>query len=170
MCRMRCDSSPADVYIADDSVTLYLARTKRGMEETVVIEDTFVLRWLKWYAATGECKRRPGVFLPCSYGRIQRRLEFCTEHFGLRGVHFTTHSCRRGGATRLYIRRWPIESIALFGRWKNLRSCHEYIRRGEVFLMRVRGETSAAAWELIDVFAWGVWRVWRQKARGLIGC
>ena len=157
--------SPADVYIMDGGITLYLARTKRGFEETVVIEDTFVHRWLRWYVATGVCYQRDNVLLPCSYARVQRKLELCGEHFGLTAVRFTTHSCRRGGATRLLIRRWSVEAIALFGRWKNVRSCHDYLRRGQVFLMRVADLTKGAQWELIDIFAKGVWRIWRLSAQ-----
>ena len=159
--------SPADVYFVDGAVLLYLARTKRGMEETVFVQDVFVARWLRWYLATSASSKLPNVFLPCSYCRIQRQLEFCSAHLGLSTVRFTSHSCRRGGATRLYMRNWPIESIALFGRWKNVRSCHEYLRRGEVFLMRLRGEASNASWDLVDVFSDGVWRVWRVTARQL---
>ena len=93
-------------------------------------QDVFVQRWLRWYLATNASSKVPSVFLPCSYGRIQRQLEFCSAHLGLSSVRFRSHSCRRGGATRLYMRNWPIESIVLFGRWKNVRSCHEYLRKG----------------------------------------
>ena len=49
--------SPADVYFVDGAVLLYLARTKRGMEETVFIQDVFVDRWLRWYLVScNQCK------------------------------------------------------------------------------------------------------------------
>ena len=155
--------APADVFFGPQQVVLYLARTKRGMEEVVVIEEAFVTRWMKWYMASGHATRKPGIFLPCSYGRIQRRLEFCQQFLNLAGERFTTHSCRRGGATRLYMQRVPLQDIALYGRWKSLRSCHEYLRKGEVYLARIR--QSDADWELIDTFCWGIWRVWRASAR-----
>ena len=55
--------SPADVYVADSVITLYLAQTKRGMEETVILEDASVLRGMRWYVATGSHKRKPAARL-----------------------------------------------------------------------------------------------------------
>ena len=104
------------------------------------------------HMSTGQARVAPGPFLPVSYARIQRSLERCSEAVGLSQCHFTSHSLRRGGATRLLIQGWKLADIAFHGRWKNQRSCYEYLRRGQAFLMRAR-EAVDADWASIDFWA-----------------
>ena len=42
-----------------------------------------------------------------------------------------------------------VEAIALYGRWKSIRSSHDYLRREEVFLMRVSELARGADWERV---------------------
>ena len=55
---------------------------------------------------------------------------------------WTSHSLRRGGATQLLINQWSIENIMEFGRWASVTSAKLYLRRGEVALLRCRGDVS----------------------------
>jgi hypothetical protein len=51
---------------------------------------------------------------------------------------YVPHSCRHGGATRLYQRNpLSIEAIKLRGRWKSTESAKRYIQQGVVLLSTV---------------------------------
>ena len=45
----------------------------------------------------------------------------------------------------------PLPNIMLYGRWVAERSCRDYLRRGEVTLIRGRGSFPARAWELVSL-------------------
>ena len=77
-----------------------------------------------------------------------------------------TSGARRGGATLLHIKRVPVEQIMLYGRWAKLSSCREYLRKGQVFIMRISTLAKDAKWSLVDLFAKHsllAWRLVRQQ-------
>ena len=55
---------------------------------------------------------------------------------GFEDTAFRTHSCRRGGATALALARLSLQEIMMQGRWTSESSCKEYIKKGEVLLVR----------------------------------
>jgi len=75
-----------------------------------------------------------------------------SEHFKLADVGFTSHSFRRGGATDLLARNYAIDYIVNFGRWASERSCKDYLRRGEVFLLKLRAKTDPTVWRKLQLF------------------
>ena len=157
-----------DVYFHRGAVTLYLGQTKRGVDETVVMENKTYVRWLEAYLKRCPRGRSGQPFLPCSYARVSGWLERLGQFFALDGLGFTSHSLRRGGATQLLINRMPIEHICLCGRWAKVSSCKEYLRKGQVFIMRVHTLAKGGRWQLIDLFAehsFGCWRLAGAVAR-----
>ena len=151
----------ASIFCGRAAVTFYLGSTKRGEEEVVVIENRTYLKWFRAFRRFCP-KGGPSVpWLPCSYARVARWLDRLGGFFGLVELGFTSHSLRRGGATQLLINRMSIEHIMFFGRWAKLSSCKEYLRKGQVFLMRVHSLAKSARWELIDLFARNSLVAWR---------
>ena len=152
----------ANIFYGRRAVTFYLGTTKRGEEEVVVVENRTYLRWFRAFQKRFPTKGRSNIWLPCSYARVSRWLERLGHFFGLDALGFTSHSLRRGGATQLLINRMSVEQIMLFGRWAKLNSCKEYLRKGQVFLMRVHTLAKSARWELIDLFAKNSVQAWRM--------
>ena len=47
----------------------------------------------------------------------------------------------------------PVTDIAEFGRWASVPSAREYLRLGEVFLLRMRSDIGSSVWVNIDTIA-----------------
>ena len=47
----------------------------------------------------------------------------------------------------------PVTDIAEFGRWASVPSAREYLRLGEVFLIRMKSDVSSSVWANIDAIA-----------------
>jgi hypothetical protein len=57
-----------------------------------------------------------------------------------------SHTMRRSGATALLMRGLDFPSIALYGRWASLSACKEYLKVGEVGVLRLRNTLTADQW------------------------
>ena len=62
---------------------------------------------------------------------------------------FRTHSLRRGAATALYARGYPLTDVRVFGRWASERACESYIKTGDLALTRLRQSIVSDRWKLI---------------------
>ena len=124
---------------------LCLGVTKRGQEQKVLIEAPRVVAWLEHVYS--RCFKR-GPFLPTTYGRVSRALAVSLVVLGFEKLSLSTHSFRRGGATRLLQAGWPLSSIMVMGRWMSESSCRVYLRKAEVALLRCHGRFPAEAWAL----------------------
>jgi hypothetical protein len=75
-------------------------------------------------------------------------------------LNWTSHSLRRGGATELLRLGVSLPDIMLHGRWLSARSAREYLRRGDVAMLRfnemISSEAFAAAHTLAGLGAY-VW-------------
>ena len=127
----------ANIFYSHTAVTFYLGTTKRGEEEVVVVENQTYLHWFRPFRKVAPRHGRASAWLPCSYARVATWLDRLGNFLGLAELGFTSHSLRRGGATQLLINRMGLEQIMLYGRWAKVSSCEEYLRKGQVFLMRV---------------------------------
>ena len=127
-----------------------LGRSKRGQEQKVTVASAAANLWL------GHCLRRlprSGRLAAISYGKVAYWVRKGMEGLGFGGRNWTTHGLRRGGASELVAAGWPLESVMLHGRWLSLRSCREYIRRGEAALTRARGEFTEETWRKAEALA-----------------
>ena len=149
-----------DVVVSWDSVTLCLGRTKRGMEQKVVLRNPGVVSWIHQFL-----KRFPAVdpsqpVFTVSYSSVLRWVKKLSGLIGGPDVLLTTHSFRRSGASELARQGIPLADILLFGRWLRERSAREYIRRGEVAVLRaknsfdVRQQARLQRWSAIGHQAW----------------
>lgn len=113
---------------------LCLRSTKTGRDQSVTVEDPHVLALLRAHCDTLQPGDRVFNFRADNYRRIFKRV---AGSLGL-SARYVPHSCRHGGATRLYQRDpLSIEAIKLRGRWKSVESAKRYIQQGVVLLSTV---------------------------------
>ena len=115
-----------------------LGRTKRGVEERVVVANPASVRWLRAYIAL-VCPKADDFVFPISYGTLLYWSKKLALLLGFPQA-VTTHSFRRSGASELCRLGVPFADIALYGRWSSEKSAKEYIRRGEAELVKARPE------------------------------
>ena len=77
-----------------------LGDTKRGQEQTVLIQECSIVAWLDGFLARHRL-RNADYLVPVGYTTFARWLTKACEGLGMSHVHWTTHSLRRGGATAL---------------------------------------------------------------------
>ncbi len=141
------------LYRTAEGYTLVLGRTKRGLEQKVVISADSVVVWPDHYVAQRAASGRHGRLCPISYGRLQRWIQLASDSLGFGSVHWTSHSLRRGGATALLQENVPLADIMLYGRWASQRSAQEYLRRGEVSLTALNQHIALESWQRCFRFA-----------------
>jgi integrase len=118
-------------------VMLLLGRTKRGLEQRVCLRHPVVVETFRLYRRRHSFAPRDPFFPGLTYGSFRSLLDRACRVLGLGGVHFRTHSLRRGGATALFSAGVPWSDILTHGRWSSERSAREYIRRGEAWGMKL---------------------------------
>ena len=129
-----------DVFSLPDSVTLCLGLTKRGMEQKVVLRHATVVDWAHQYLTRFPLGKPTEPFLNVSYSSVLRWTKKLSTLLGAGDLRLTTHSFRRSGASELSRQGLPLADILLYGRWLRERSAREYIRRGEVAVLRARAQ------------------------------
>ena len=143
-----------DVVIGAGALTLCLSSTKRGMEQKVVLTNPVVAQWILRYKHTkGVISSSDRVFT-MSYSSVLRWVKKLAMLLGAEDISLTTHSFRRSGASELARRGVPFSDIMLFGRWLSDRSAREYIRKGEVAILRTQ--------ELLGPDPWMLWVKWSK--------
>lgn len=141
-----------DIVIGTGVVTLCLGSTKRGMEQKVVITNSVVFEWVNRYKQTcGKIASTDRVF-QMSYSSVLRWVKKLACLLDAQEIALTTHSFRRSGASELARRGIPFSDIVLYGRWLSDRSAREYIRKGEVAILRTH--------ELLGSGPILLWRRW----------
>ena len=127
-----------DVFRLPDSVVLCLGLTKRGMEQKVVMQHASVVRWASCYFQRFPEGAAGAPVFSISYASVLRWIKKLAALLGAESLQLTTHSLRRSGASELSRQGVPLADILLYGRWLRERSAREYIRRGEVAVLRAK--------------------------------
>ena len=133
-------------------VTVILGITKRGMEQKVVIVNRFLVMLLIAHCHSNKIGENDRVFV-ISYSSVLNWLHLFCKILGLGDINVTTHSFRRSGASELSRRNAQWSYILQFGRWLCDRAAREYIRRGEVSILRVRAAASPLVLRRINFWA-----------------
>ena len=142
----------SNVRLVQRSVVLLLGDTKRGQEQSVVLEHPRVTAWLLCFMARFPVGGEE-LFIDSSYSKVTRWMRKGCAALGFGAIHWTTHGLRRGGATCLLSGGTPLSGVMTAGRWLTERSCREYLRRGEVMVTRLRGDIPKFAWQRADALA-----------------
>jgi integrase len=151
-----------------DGWVVILGVAKRGLEQKVVITNLSVVLWLDLYSDStqpGTAGRRDGERVAhVSYAKLQYWLRKAAAALGFGSMHWTSHGLRRGGATELLRQGCSLANIMLFGRWLAERSCREYLRRGDVALLRLEQAIRPEDWKRAEELAAMGPYVWKAAA------
>ena len=155
----------ADVLVSTTAVVFLLGRSKRGLEEQVVVQDPLFTRWMVAYLSHVFRGKPVDRLFSLGYAKVSYWLRKICASLGLGEVGFTTHSWRRGGATELVQLGWTVENICVQGRWACVPNCRLYLRRGDVFMQRLRSDLSSDVWARMESLARiGPW-VWSNSTK-----
>ena len=141
-------------------MVLALKRTKTeaaGLAK-VVLTNPGVVQFLTRYRVFMAAKPST-AFVDVSYGALRRWLRRTSVALGFSADCFRSHSCRRGGATALSIKGWPIVDIMMMGRWQSDSSCRLYIKGGEVAMLNLMTGIDDEQLERISMLAKSLPRV-----------
>ena len=126
-----------DIVLQADSITLCLGQTKRGIEQKVVMRNSsvviFASEFLRRFPGAPDCN----VFT-VSYSSFLRWVKRLSFLLGGDTMVVSTHTFRRSGASELSRMGMQLQDILLYGRWSTERAAREYIRQGEVAVLRSR--------------------------------
>ena len=143
-----------DVFDLGSCFVFRLGIAKRGQEQKALVQDPAAVKFLRDFTAwRGPVDDDAGYF-GISYNQLQRWLQRSVALLGLDG-HWTSHGLRRGGATELVALGTPPSTIALLGRWLSERSLRQYLRLGELALLRTRRDMTPAVRNRIHRLAMG---------------
>jgi integrase len=114
---------------------LRLAKTKTGVNQSVTILNKHVTRILTHHIRG---KAPADRVLSLTDSQLYRCFHGACSALGLDGQGFTPHSLRHGGATRHFLKGWPLEDIIYRGRWASAKSVRTYIQSGRALLLLTR--------------------------------
>lgn len=154
------------VYMSKQAVALVLGTTKRGTEQRLLLRHPSVVRWLQtfWVRAG---RPTAGHLFNMSYTKVQYWQRKLTCRLGVQSSLFTTHSFRRGGISELARLNWSMAEICFFGRWASASSAREYIRRGEILVMKLRKDVAPQSWERAQALAALGAQAWSMVPSGI---
>jgi hypothetical protein len=127
-----------------NGIVLLLGRTKRGIDERVLIDAPEAVAAIRSYIQANAWDKGQ-AFLGISYGKFSYWLRKLSAALCITAFQLTSHSFRRGGASTLFHKGKSLVDIAAIGRWASERSMREYIRRGELFLLRFQNDSHPAS-------------------------
>ena len=142
-----------DVVIDSKTIVLCLGRTKRGMEQRVVLTNAAVRSWIVQFLLRFNPIKEDDFILDLSYSAALRGVKRISTLLGVGELHLTTHTFRRSGASELSKQGMPLSDILLYGRWLSERAARDYIRKGEVAIIRAKQAVKPSDWT--RVLRWG---------------
>ena len=124
-----------DFVFGPGRLVLLLSRTKTGTHQRVVLENPVVVDFAdRLLQQSPHCYRAA----PTNYSRYRRLFLRVLRALGCEDFGFRSHSLRRGGATTLFSRDVPLQTIMLVGRWQSESSCRLYVKTGEAGLISIQ--------------------------------
>ncbi len=113
---------------------LHLRHTKTGRDQSVTVDNPDVIQLLR--RVHSRVRGPEDRVFPFRADQYRRVFKATAAALGL-SPSYVPHSCRHGGATRMYQRSpLAIEAIKLRGRWASTESARRYIQQGVALLAR----------------------------------
>jgi len=138
-----CDVASAYNFDLDTNVKMAigLAKTKTGVQQSVVVEDRVVQQllraWVKGAYNHGVPLSAADSLFGLSTYQYRKLFRLACDSVGIGHIGFTPHSLRHGGATHDFMCDRSLESILLRGRWAVSKSARTYIQSGRFLLIGV---------------------------------
>eukprot|EP00438_Fugacium_kawagutii_P020628 Skav223011 [mRNA] locus=scaffold1422:63331:69191:+ [translate_table: standard] len=142
-----------DAILQGTTLILCLGRTKRGMEQKVILNNSSVVLWFSNFISRHPPTNPDDLFFSISYSSMLRWVKRLAFLLGAETLQLTTHTFRRSGASELSRQGMPLSEILLYGRWLSERAARDYIRKGEVAIWRSKGLLKDDDWNRIE--SWG---------------
>lgn len=120
------------------------------MEQKVVLRNGAVFSYMRSFFEHCGYPASDEFVFPISYGSVLRWVKRLSELLGAKSLQLTTHTLRRSGTSELSRQGMPLADILLYGRWLSEKAAREYIRKGEVAIIRSRGLLQVEDWARID--------------------
>lgn len=149
-----------DVILNGATLILCLGRTKRGMEQKVILNNPSVVLWFSNFISRHPPSSPDDLLLTISYSSMLRWVKRLAFLLGAESLRLTTHTFRRSGASGLSRQGMPLSEILLYGRWLSERAARDYIRKGEVAIWRSKGLLKNEDWDRIDDWGTLASRAW----------
>lgn len=112
--------------------TIRLARTKTGLNQSVVVRDLGLSCLLRSFLRTAPDSKPLFGVSPAKYRSL---FAAACDRLQLGSIGFTPHSLRHGGATFDYSNGTPLEDILHRGRWAVSKSAKTYVQAGRALLI-----------------------------------
>ena len=106
-----------------------------------------VIQWYRAYrlAFLQGAKADTKVF-GASYNTFRRWFGRSCIALGFEAGYYSSHSLRRGGATELVRRAFPLMDVMQYGRWVSFASFRLYVAKGDVLLTCLRQSLADNQW------------------------
>ncbi len=104
-------------------VTLRNTKTSGTFDESVSVEDEFLVRWNKKLQATNSAEV---LIYPEGASQYNSKLQSYLQLLRV-SDKYTPYSLRRGGATRFYMCSRSLDQTMVIGRWRDQRTCRIYL-------------------------------------------
>ena len=141
------------------------------MEQKVVLRNGAVISYMRSFFEHCGYPASDEFVFPISYGSVLRWVKRLSELLGAKSLQLTTHTLRRSGASELSRQGMPLADILLYGRWLSEKAAREYIRKGEVAIIRSRGLLQVEDWARIDRWSAicnNAWKLYHQGWRPFV--
>ena len=152
-----------DVVFTGRSAVLVLGRTKRGLHDKVVLTHPGAISWLQKFRQVFRANVGDRV-ANISYSKFRYWMAKLTAMLHLSHMALTSHSFRRGGASTLLQLGLPLADIAVQGRWASESSCRDYLRGGDLLLLRHRAQSAHAWTGKLEVLAGSLFTILQMLA------
>ena len=152
-----------DLILQGRSVIICLGRAKGGLEQKVILTNPSVVDWVRQFLLRFPPKHPLHGLFSISYSSALRWVRRLAELLGAGQLGLSTHSFRRSGASELSRQGMPLSDILLYGRWLSERAAREYVRKGEVAVIRAKQIISGrdwkrvTSWSLLGPQAWSIY-------------
>ena len=131
---LRRDQIVLDLQTGQVILTLERTKTSKQFQQSLVLRHRKLTNLLA-KALTG--LPSSGPIWPYSAAQFRSCFTALLDHFALVPYNFSLYSIRRGGATHSYVQSRDLNSVAIQGRWRDLKTARIYLDDARATLVKL---------------------------------